>query len=120
MQPERQISIAFTGIAAVLVIPEYIALSHHQHATPGAGLVVGAVLGALGVFGGSLIVAGHSKRAARALGFGLCILIGLAFSGAALFGAVHSPSWGRRVVFGLAGLLPLVGPILVLTRHDRS
>ncbi len=117
MQPERQISVAFTVVAAALVIPEYIAVSHHQHATPGAVLVVGAVLGALGVFGGSLIVAGYSERAARAFGFGVCILIGLAFSGAVLFAAVHSPSWGRRVVFGLAGLLPLVGPILVLTRR---
>src|SRR2546425_5302573 len=120
MQPERQISIAFTGIGAALVIPEYVALSHHQHATPGTGLVIGAVLGALGVFGGSLMASGHSARSARALGIALWILVGLAFSGAVLLGAVHSASWGSRVVFGLAGLLPLVGPSVVLARRDRS
>ena|SRR3989475_236692 len=118
MQPERQIAIAFTGVAAALVIPEYLALSHHQPAAPGVGLVVGAVLGALGVFGGSLMAAGHPARSARALGFGLWIVVGLAFSGAVLTGAVHSASWGRRVVFGLAGLLPLVGPIVLLARRD--
>lgn len=120
MQPERQISVALVGIGAALVIPEYLALSRHQSLTPGASLAVGAVLGAIGVFGGSLVAVGHPARSARILGLALWILIGLAFSGAAIIGAVHSAGWVGRFVFGLAGLLPLAGPVVVMALRDRS
>ncbi|HYK82471.1 MAG TPA: hypothetical protein VEU55_04950 [Gemmatimonadales bacterium] len=120
MQPERQISVALTGIGAALVIPEYLALSRHQNVAPGAGLFVGAVVGALGVFGGSLVASGHPARSARVLGMAIWVVIGLAFSGAVFVAAVHSAFWGRRLVFGVVGLLPLVGPILVAARRDRA
>ena len=120
MQPERQISIAFTGIAAALIIPEYVAVSRHQPVTLGVGVVVGAVLGALGVFGGSLMAVEHSSRSARVLGLAVWILISLGFSGAAFVGAAHGAGWWPRTVFGLAGLLPLLGPIVVLARRDQA
>ncbi len=120
MQPERQVSVAFIGIGAALVIPEYVALSRHPGVTPGASLAVGTVLGALGVLLGSLVISSHPARSARVLGLGFWILVALAFSAAAFAGALHCAGWGRRIVFGLAGVLPLVGPILVLARGDAA
>ncbi len=115
MQPERQISIALTGIGAALAVPEYVAISHH-HAAPGASLAVGTLLGALGVFLGSCVAAGYSERPARVFRLLIWALAALAFSGAALLGAGHAASWGGRALFGVAGVLPLTGPVLVMTR----
>ena len=120
MLVERQVSVAFIGIGAALVIPEYVALSRHPGATPGASLAVGAALGALGVLFGSLVAGSHPARSARVLGFTFWTLVALAFSAAAFAGGVHCAGWGRRVVFGLVGVLPLVGPILVLARGDAA
>ncbi len=117
MQPERQFSVALTCIGAALVAPELSAVYLHQ-APPGAGLMVGALLGAIGAFFGSLLAIDHSARSARIFYLALWILIALTFSGVTLFGAWHAASLEGRVLFGLAGVLPLAGPGLALTRRE--
>lgn len=111
---ERQVSIFLTGIGAALVVPEYTVLSHHQTAVPGGALAVGGVLGALGVFLGILGASDHRSPAVRVLAITCWALSALAFSAALVVGAVHSPTWGRRVVFGVAGALPIAGPLALL------
>jgi hypothetical protein len=120
MQPERQVSIAFAGIGAALVIPELVGLTRHPPTTPGGLLLTGTVLGAMGVFFGSLVVAGHPARSARALGLTLWSLIALAFTGVAILAVVRSTTWGWRILLGAAALLPLGGPALVLARRDQA
>jgi MFS family permease len=120
MQPERPIALACAGIAIALVAPEFLTLTRPESAPPGTGLVVGAVLGALGVYGGSFMAAERQARSARALAFGFWILLALAFSGALFLAAVQSPTWGHRLVFGLSGILPLVGPVVVLSRKEHA
>jgi hypothetical protein len=118
MQPERQISVALTSIGAALAAPEFSAIYLH-HAAPGAGLMVGALLGAIGTVFGSLLATDHPARSARVFFLAAWTLIALAFSGAALVGAWHASSQGGRALLGLAGVLPLAGPALVLTRRER-
>jgi MFS family permease len=120
VQPERQISVALVGIGAALVIPELAALSRSPDATPGANLVVGGVLGALGVFLGTLLASDHAERSARVLGLAIWTLAGIAFSGPVLLGALGEPGWGGRTIFGLAAILPLLGPVVVLARRDKA
>jgi len=118
MQPERQISVALLAIAAAVVIPVYLTLSRHPDAVPGTSLAVGAVLGAIGILLGSLVAAGHSAASARAVGLGFWTLMALALSGATWLGAAHSLTWVGRMAFGIAGFLPLAGPILALIRRQ--
>jgi uncharacterized membrane protein YfcA len=118
MQPERQISIALTIIGAALAAPEFSAIYLH-HVPPRAGLMVGALLGAIGAFFGSILASDHPARSFRVFFLVVWTLIALAFSGAALFGAWYAATWGGRALFGLAGVLPLAGPALVLTRRER-
>src|SRR5579864_5361048 len=99
MQPERQVSIALAAVGAALVFPQYPAASHGPPLTPGVGLVIGGVLGALGVLLGSLVAIDHSARIARVLGVGFWVVVGLALSGGVFLGATHSPTWGLRLVF---------------------
>jgi hypothetical protein len=118
MQPERPVSIALTTLGAVFVIPGCFSIFHH-HATPGAGLFFGALLGAFGTLLGSLLSTWHPARLGRALGMVFWTLIALAFSGATLFGAWHSATWAGRALFGVSSVLPLAGPILVLIRRGE-
>ena len=120
MQPERQISLALAMIGGALVIPEYARAARTPPSTPGVSLIVGAVLGALGIFGGCLMAMDYSPRSARVLRIGLWTTVGLAFTGALLIGAAHSTTWGLRVGMGAAALLPLVGPLFVFTRRDNA
>jgi hypothetical protein len=118
MQPERQISVALTIIGATLAAPEFSAIYLH-HVPPRASLVVGALFGAIGAFFGSILAADHPAGSLRVLRLVVWTLIALAFSGAALFGAWNAATWGGRALFGLAGVMPLAGPALVLTRREQ-
>ena len=114
MQLERPIGIAFAGLAIALVAPEYITLSRPDAASPSTALVLGAVLGALGVYVGSIMAAERVTRSTRVLAFGFWILLAFALSGALFLAVAQSHTWGYRLLFGLGGLLPLVGPVAVL------
>lgn len=118
MQPERQVSLALIGIGAALAVPESVAIVRH-HAPPGASLAVGTVLGALGVCLRCLLAAGHLARTARLLGLAFWTLAAFLFSAAALTGAWHAATWPGRLLFGLAALKPLAGPILVFLRREE-
>jgi hypothetical protein len=120
MQPERQIALACTGIAIALAAPEFLALTRHQPAAPGTGLVIAAVLGGLGIFGGCLMAAERETRTARGLAFGFWIALALGLSITLVVAAAQSPTWGHRALFAVAGLLPLVGPIMVLARRETA
>ena len=120
MQPERQVSIALIAVGGALVIPQYVALSHHPGITPGASLAVGGILGALGVSLGSLLVCDHPARSARVLGLAILTLVGLAFSVGVYPGVVHSVTWGSRIVFGLVVLLPILGPVALAARAEKG
>ena len=118
MQPERQISVALTAVSITLIASQCGTLVHHADATPGTSLLVGAVLGALGVFGGSLMAASYSARSARVITLLFWTLTALALSGGVALGAVHSPGWGGRIAYGVGSLLLLAGPAFVLSRRD--
>ena len=119
MQPERPLSIAVTGIAVALIVPQYLALSHHQGAVPGNSVLVGGILGALGVYAGTLMASDFAARPTRVTGYVFCLLLALAFCGAPLLAALYSPGWGRSMMFGLAAILPWLGPAAVYRRLRR-
>lgn len=124
MLPEHRLSIVFTGMGAGLVIPQLVYLSHHPHPAPDGTLVTDIVLGALGVFFGSILVERPPERAALALGVGLWIwiwiLIGLAYTGVGAFALTQSATRGRRLLFAVSAILPLLGPFVVLARRARK
>jgi hypothetical protein len=120
MQPERPIALACAGIAIALVAPEYLTLTRAAPAPPGLGLVAGAILGGLGVYGGSFMAAEREARVTRVLAFGFWILLALGLSGALFLAALQSPGWGPRLFFGLGGVLPLVGPVAILIRKEPA
>lgn len=120
MQVERQIAIAVTGIGAALLIPEYAGMMRHPPTSPSGLLVAGAVLAAIGTLFGSLLAIDHPARAARVLGVAFWTLVGLAFAGICVLGLTHSATLARRALFGVAGALPLLGPIVVVARSQRA
>jgi hypothetical protein len=72
MQQERQISLALAMVGGALVIPEYARGAHTPPSMPGISLIIGAVLGALSIFGGCLMAMdySHARHASFALGSG--------------------------------------------------
>lgn len=116
MMIERQVSIFFTGVGAAIVVPQYEMLAHHAPAGPGAALAVGGVLGALGIFLGTLGAMESEPPVLRVIGIGFWVCAALAFDAALAAGAMHSPGWGHRILFGAVGALPVAGTAVALLR----
>jgi len=69
------------------------------------------VFGALGVFLGSAVVAGHGDRLPRSLFLALWTLVALALAAGAVISVLHHPGWGWRVLFAVTALLPLAASV---------
>lgn len=115
---ERQVSIFFTGVGAAIVVPQYEMLAHHAPAGPGALLAVGGVLGAFGVFLGTLGAMQSEPLVLRMVGLAFWVAAALAFSGALAAGVIHSSGWGHRIAFGMVGALPVLGSTFALLRGN--
>lgn len=116
MMIERQVSIFFTGVGAAIVVPQYEMLVHHAPVGPGALLALGGVLGAFGVFLGTLGAMECEPPVLRVIGLGFWACAALAFSGALAAGVMLSPGWGHRILFGAVGALPVAGTAVALLR----
>lgn len=123
MQPERQISLAGILVGASLILPEAGKLYAHADAVASGGYFAGGLIGAVGVIFGALVVLDEEGSVLAVFG-GLLTLIELALLACMLLAAYRDPSWTWRVLFTLAGLLPLLlfgfGALLLRARRRRQ
>lgn len=117
---ERPIALATGGISLALMIPECNALLEQPDKLPGAALIVGAVIGAIGIYLGSATARTYQKavgRTIRLTGWGL-LALAMSF-GTAYFG-LRAPEHWQKVLFLAAGCLPLLAYIGAVFRGLRN
>lgn len=107
MQPERQISVACLMVGAALILPEVSRLYARADAVAGGSYFAGGVTAAFGVIFGLLVVLDQEDSVLAVFG-GLLALVQLALLACMLLAAWRDPSWTWRVLFTLAGALPLL------------
>ncbi len=103
---ESPLSLAAIGIAAALIVPECTAILDQPDKIPSMTLVVGAIIGAFGVYALTAVASSHEKLAVRlslvtiwgGLALGLSVGVGICAPGGpelwrkiALLGAASAP-----------------------------
>jgi len=111
---ERSISIATTGISLAMMIPECNALLEQPNQVPGATLIIGAVIGAIGIYVGSTTASTYSKRLGRALRLVVWGLLGLGMTISTCFFGVRMQEWWHKLIFFAIGCLPLSAHLVVV------
>jgi hypothetical protein len=117
---ERPVSLLSTGISLALLIPECSALLNQPNQVPGAKLIAGAVIGAVGVYLGSTLALSYYKapgRAARLVAWGG---LGMAISASLFYYGPRVADWESRLPFFGAGCLPLGAFLYVLFQAWRE
>ena len=117
MTPERQISVASTGIGLALALPTAVGVMHGFAAST-AGPVIGAVLGAVGVLFGTLIARAHPAISAVRIGVTLWLLTALILGAMLVLVALQTAGLEPRVMLLVAALLPIAAWAFVITRPD--
>jgi len=111
---ERPISIATTGISLAMMIPECNALLEQPKQVPGATLMIGAAIGAIGVYVGSTTATTYSKRLGRTLRLAVWGLLGLGMTICACFLGIRVQEWWHKLIFFAIGCLPLSAHLVVV------
>jgi len=118
MQPERQVSVAFTGIALTLTLPGGVDALHGYSASSTARPIVGAILGAIGVLLGALVARSRSAKSAERISLTLWLLAAIVLGAAPAVIALQTAGEGRRTLLSIAALLPIAAWTFVISRAD--
>ena len=91
---ERPVSLITTGISLAILIPECSALLEQPNQVPGAALIVGAVIGAIGIYVGTATASTYYKTVGRTIRLTLWELLALGMSiGTVYFGLRATEYW---------------------------
>jgi hypothetical protein len=111
---EKNVALAAGVIATAIIVPECIAVSRHAGAISGFTLVIGATIGAVGVFLGCSIASTMENRPSRLGGLLVWAFVGVGLSVCLGISALHEPQWWRLVLFIGFAILPFGGCLAVL------
>ena len=118
MTPERQISVASTGIGLALALPTAVGVLKGFAAPSMAGPIIGSVLATAGVLFGTLIARAHPAISAVRIGVTLWLLTALIFGAMLVLVALQTAGLEPRVMLLVAALLPIAAWAFVITRPD--
>ena len=120
MLMERPLAFAMTGISLAIMIPECNALMEKPNQVPGAALIVGAAIGAIGIYVGSSTARSYSKTLGRNIRLTLWGLLGLGMGIGIVYFGLRAPVHWQKVLFLAAGCLPFLAYIGAVFRGLRN
>ena len=117
---ERPVSLATTGIALAIMIPECNALLERPNQVPGPALIAGAVIGAIGIYVGSTTASTYYKTLGRTLCLAVWGLLGLGMTICTCYFGTRVQEWWHKLIFFGTGCLPLFAHLAVLFHGRRG
>jgi hypothetical protein len=111
---ERPVSLVTTGISLAIMIPESNALLEQPNQVPGTALIVGAVIGAIGIYVGSTTASTYYKTLGRTLRLAVWGLLGLGMTICTCYFGIRLQEWWHKLFFIGTGCLPLFTHLAVL------
>ena len=117
---ERPVSLATTGIALAIMIPECNALLERPNQVPGPALIAGAVIGAIGIYVGSTTASTYYKTLGRTLCLAVWGLLGLGMTICTCYFGTWVQEWWHKLIFFGTGCLPLFAYLAVLFQWWRG
>lgn len=111
---ERPVSLATTGISLAIMIPECNALLEQPNQVPGAALIVGAAIGAIGIYVGSMTASSCHKTPGRTIRLIMWGLLATGLSIGTVYFGLWAPEYWQKLLFLGAACLPLFayfGPV---------
>jgi membrane protease YdiL (CAAX protease family) len=117
MLMERPLALATTGISLALMIPECNALMEQPNQFPGAVLIAGVLIGAVGIYVGSTTASSYYKALGRAIRLTVWGLLGLGMSIVTVYFGLRVTEYWQKALFLGTGCLPLLAYLGIVFRN---